>query len=457
MPFYTRALTPADYGLLNTLTTFILFFSVILGMGIDTANGFYFFRAKNKEEKGQILFTTFVLRLLTVIPSIILSFFSKDISQLLFGSTDYTWLVFIGLMTMPVSLLFSEQSHIYRFYREPWKYNLLTIVKSLTGIGFGITLVVILKFGVLGALLSSLFSSSIVVLFSFFYYTRKKYNYSFCWDYAKKLIKFGSPLIWAGIAQWIYVSSDRFFLLYYRNFTEIGHYSIGTTFAQPISLINMAVQMSFNVLFMSIYVKEKKDRMESKQFISNIFKLYLICTVVISVLLSIFSTTIVNFVTTPAYVMGSLAIPFLTFSFIFAQGQQIISKGIYLSKKTWHYAWLVSVAAALNIGLNFIFIPKWGFVGAGFSTVISYFAYFIGSYFVSQRYYKVNYRLIPIFIYILITFALALFVPFAELKFNIKVSLLQKLSILMITLFLPFIFGILKIDNLKSIVMNLRN
>jgi len=451
LPFYTRALSPADYGILDTLATLTFFISAIIGIGIDSASGFYFFEVKTEKEKGQVLFTTFVLRCLTAIPSLILSLFSKSISIALFGTANYTWLVFISCISIPVSFLLSEQSHIYRYYREPWKYNLITLIKSLAGMGLGVTLVVILKQGVYGALLASLISSLIVVLFSFFYYSRKKYSYSFSWYYAKKMLAFGYPLIWAGVAQWVYVSSDRFFLLHYRNLTEIGYYSIGTTFAQPIGLINMAVQMSFGVLFLSLYNQEDSNKIQSKRFSADIFKLYMTGTVIIAVFMSIFSVDLINLVTTPAYILGSLAIPLMTFSFIMAQGQQIVAIGIYVNKKTWHYGWLVSVAAILNIGLNFVFVPKWGFVGAGFTTVISYFAYFIGCYFVSQRYFKVNFNLGRILIYVGVAFLIALLVPFAELKANLHVDIVYKLLLMALTIILPFFFGLISWGSLSLI------
>jgi len=85
LPFYTRALSPADYGILDSLATFTFFISAIIGVGIDSASGFYFFEVKTEKEKGQVLFTTFILRLLTAVPSLILSFFSKNISIALFG------------------------------------------------------------------------------------------------------------------------------------------------------------------------------------------------------------------------------------------------------------------------------------------------------------------------------------------------------------------------------------
>jgi len=452
LPFYTRALNPAEFGLLDTLGTFAFFVAAIIGVGIDSASGFYFFEFKTEKEKGELLFTTFILRLLTLIPSLILCLFSKDISIFLFDTPSYTWLVFISCITIPVDFMLSEQSHIYRYFKKPWKYNLITILKSFISVGLGITLVVILKIGVLGALLATLFSSLAVVIYSFFYFTRKKYTYSFNWDYAKKMIAFGYPLIWAAVAQWVYVASDRFFLLYYKDLTEIGYYSIGSTFSQPIGLINMAVQMTFGVLFLEMYNSEQTLKTKSAKFSSDIFKLYMIVAVIISVFLSIFSTNMINFITTPAYILGSLAVPLLTFSIIFAQGQQIVSMGISISKKTWHYSWLVTVAALLNIGLNFYFVPKWGFVGAGFTTVVSYLTYFLGCYFVSQKYFEVNFNLKRILIYVLIALIIAFLIPFAELRNSIHINIFYKILILGFIVVLPLFLGLID----KSKIMDIK-
>ncbi|MBS4034548.1 MAG: polysaccharide biosynthesis C-terminal domain-containing protein [Ignavibacterium sp.] len=443
LPFYTRALSPADYGLLDTLATFSFFISAIIGVGIDSASGYYFFEVKDEEKKGKILYTTFILRLLTTVPSLVLSIFSQEISVFLFDTTNYTWLVFISCITIPVSFMLSEQSTIYRLFRQPWKFNLITILKSVGSIGLGITLVVVLRWGVLGAMLAALISSLVVIIFSFFYFTKYKYNYSFSWEYAKKMLIFGYPLIWAGVAQWVYVSSDRFFLLSYRNLTEIGYYSMGSIFSQPINLLNAAIQTSFGVLFWDMYHKEQEPKTNSKKFSSDAFKIYVVTATIISVFLSIFSTNLINFITTPAYIMGSLAVPLLTFSVVFAQGQQIVSPGITISKKTWHYSWLVSVAAIINIGLNFYFVPRWGFVGAGFTTVISYFAYFIGCYFISQRYLKVNFNLIRILIFVFFAFTIAFLVPYSELKTTINIAIFYKILLLGLTFLLPFLLGLI--------------
>ena len=95
LPLYTRALSPADFGILDTLGTLLFFISAFFNLGLDSASSFYFFQPSDEKERGEILFTTFILRLAVIVPSVILSFFSRGISVLLFKTTNYTSVVLI--------------------------------------------------------------------------------------------------------------------------------------------------------------------------------------------------------------------------------------------------------------------------------------------------------------------------------------------------------------------------
>jgi O-antigen/teichoic acid export membrane protein len=420
-------------------------------MGLDTASGFYFFKGKDDKEKGEIIFTVFVLRLVSAIPALILSFFSGQISKALFGTEQYTAVVFFSCMFLPISLLVSEQSHLYRFYRAPWKYNIVTIIQSLASIGAGISLVVILKYGVVGAQMASVISSSAVVVFSFFNFARKKYTYRFSFVWAKKMLKYGFPLVWAGIASWFFISSDRFFLLHYQNLKEMGYYSIGATFSQPILLINMAVQMSYSVLFFSQYNKEVDPaKQSSRKIIKDIFSLFLIVTIIVSAFLSIFGIELINTITTKDYTYGALAIPLLTFSAIFDQGFQITSLGIHLTEKTWYFTIIIVITALFNVVANFIFIPSFSFVGAGLATLLSYILYWALAYNLSQKFFRVNHELMKLFTYIFIAFSISCLIPFLQIYSNIHFNLLVKSGLLITLSLLPFALKIVTIREVKN-------
>lgn len=433
----------------------MMFGAAFLNIGLDSAAGFYFFKAtESEEQKGKVLFTLFTIRLFTFIPSLLPAFFSREISSALFGTESYSLIICITLLLIPINLLMSEQSHVYRYYRKPWQYNVITITKSLTNIAFGITLVVVLSYGVLGAMTARLLSSLIVVVGSFFLFTRKKYTYQFSWYWAKRMLSFGFPLIWAGIATWVFNSSDRFFLLHYSNLTEIGWYSIGNTFSQPILLINMAVQMSFGVLFFKTFNEETDEKKpHSRKMAIDSFKLYLVVSISIALFLSVFSIELLKIITTTDYIRGALAVPFMTFSFIAMQAYQTMGPGISLAEKTYHYTWITLLTALVNIGLNFLFIPRYGFVGAAIATLISYLCYWLVKFAISQKYFPIKYKILGITIYYISGFFISCSVPFLNQLLHVHIAFYIKVLLFVSGLLLPILLGLVNGNDLKKMMI----
>jgi len=62
--------------------------------------------------------------------------------------------------------------------------------------------------------------------------------------------------------------------------------------------------------------------------------------------------------------------------------------GLIIHEKTILIAKIITISAVLNILLNFLFIPSYGFLGAGFSTMIAYFVAFLISNKISSKYLK---------------------------------------------------------------------
>lgn len=442
LPLYTRALSPAEFGIIDSLGALLFFMSVFFTLGLDSSTSYFYFKEQNEEGRGKILFTAFVLRLLAVIPATILSFFSHPISKFMFGSEQYAGAVLITFLLIPANIIMSEQELIYRFNRKAWNYNLITISKSLCNIAGGILLVVQLKWSVLGAQLASLFSTIAVIFFSFITYTRFCYTYKFDKFTAKKLIRYGFPLVWASLGVWVYSVSDRFFLIHYKSLDDIGFYSIGSTFSQPIGLINMAVQMSFGVLFYEVYHSEPSEsKTKSKQLMKQILYLYISVATVLALALCVFSYEILEVVATTSYIKGIVVIPILTCSLIFAQMIEIVPAGISLSEKTWHFTWIIFIAAAVNAGLNFIFIPALGFMGAAITTLIANLVYFVLVDNVSSRYFDAEFSRLKIFIFMGVFLLFSLAFPLSEIYWSYTFNPVFKFFLLFLFIPMPFIFG----------------
>ena len=291
LPLYTRALLPTQYGILDTLAVMTFLLSSIFGLGISGATNRYFFIAEGEEEKRKLLYTSAIIRSFSYsVPLLILVIFSSKISLILFDSDKYS----LVLIATGFLLFFSSQqevqSQIFRIYRESLKYNLVVIIKAIIYPVFGILLVVLLKWGVLGATIASVITSGITLVFSYFYFIRKQYIRQFSLKWAKVMLKFGFPLIFFSILSWVNSASDRIFLLHFKNLEQIGLYSIGNTFSQPVTLINSALLMSAPVLIYSLYGEEKiEEKPKTKLFLTKIWYTYLAVAVSAASFVSIFS------------------------------------------------------------------------------------------------------------------------------------------------------------------------
>jgi O-antigen/teichoic acid export membrane protein len=460
LPFYTRALSPNEYGVFDTIATFTFFIGIIIALGLDGATGRYFFIAYNEKEKSKVLYTSIVIRIISnVLPVILLIPFSGRISTLLFGNTVYKWVLVIALISIPVQNISQLQEILFRYYRVPWKYVIVSIVRAIVNPSLGILLVIILQWGVFGATLASLISSTIVLIFAYLYYTRKKYVAVFSWYWAKKMLRFGYPLIFTGILLWVNNVSDRFFLLHYSTLDQIGLYSIGNTFSQPILLINMALTMSSTILVMSLYNEEQNNtnKPRTKAFLTKIWYTYLAISGSIAVMISVFSYEIVKIVTTPEYIGGILALPFLLFSQILYQSAQLTGVGMTLEEKSKPYIWIMLAAAGTNVLLNFYFIPKYGFVGAAITTILSNIVYFIYAYFWSQRVFYIKRSFSKPMFYFITALGISVFIPYAQFKYDMSISFWQKIAFLLSACVLPIVFKLISIDSIKAMVVTLKN
>ncbi|MCF8296000.1 MAG: flippase [Saprospiraceae bacterium] len=444
IPLYTRILTPADYGVVNTMSTFTFLVSVVSSLGIFAALNRYFFLAESEEDKGKVIGTGIILNLFSNgIIALIMLLFAGPISRLLFQTMDYASIVQVCAFIVLVNPLSEKIEIVYRFYRKTRKYLLVTVTKAVITPLITVLYVVIMLKGPWGVKMAALLSTLIVMCFAYFLFPVTKIKWQFSRAWAARMINFGLPLVWTGLAMWIYSVSDRFFLLHYKGLTEVGLYSIGNTFAQPLLIINSAISMSASVIMLGIYEKETdQQKPESKAFTTKIWYYYLIVAVGLALFISIFSTDIFRLLTRPAYYLGALATPLLLFGLILDRSYHLTGQGMNLLEKTKHYAWIGSIAALTNIGLNFFFIPRFGFVGAAITTVISNFTYFIIAYHTSQRFFPVKRKLNLVMVYLITALAISMVCPYSSLLLNYDFSFIKKLGLLLVGLNLPFMMGL---------------
>jgi O-antigen/teichoic acid export membrane protein len=244
-------------------------------------------------------------------------------------------------------------------------------------------LITVFDKGIEGYFYGSLLGSSFAAIFGWFiirdYINFKKMHYS----YWPKLIKFGFPLVPVGMAFYALNLGDRWFVKYLTNDFDLGLFAVGA----KVSLIVTVCMETLRKAWWP-HILESLDQEDGKSVIQFLTKLLMTFGVSFLILFIWLSPQIITFLTTPLYYNSWPITCTLGFASFFNSLFLIASIGMWKEKKTYLNIYILLFSFAIGCLLNFIFIPKYGILGAAFTTLTTCFIWIFITYNVSEKFYK---------------------------------------------------------------------
>ena len=189
-----------------------------------------------------------------------------------------------------------------------------------------------------------------------------------------KSIKFGWPIAIIGVLSWLINESDRFFILYYHDTSEVGIYAAayGLISAPFIMGSGAVAQFSFPFIF--------RDSVKSKNIISLVNKILLVNTLIVfvGILLVFFFKDIIAYIGLSEVYRNEALELFLwiAIGYGFFAMSTSFDLAAYGEKRTKDMLMSYLVASSINVILNFILIPNYASKGAVIATMISLISYF---------------------------------------------------------------------------------
>ncbi len=438
VPIYTRIFSPEEYGVIDLVVTVMSFLTLFLYMGLDSATGRYY--ADSENDRDRRLTASTALSYLTgfaFVVVIVAILFSKQLSQLIFKNPAYDQILIVAVITIPFSLISSYCQILFRWRFEATRFAITAIASLLFQTGLSIYLVVFLRVGIIGIYLAGLVNA---VLFSCInlWLTRSSFAPLFSTSRLKELLSFGLPLIPLSLGYYIMTYSNRYFLINFLGLREVGLYGIGYRLASLIYLLVLGFQFAWGPFVYSNY----KDK-DARRMFANIYD-YVSTILCFGILfLSLFAKEILMIFTTQAYVEAYKVVPFLAASIVAYTFGGYFTIGIGIAKKNVHRAWGGTVAALMNLGLNYVLIPPLGMIGAAIATTISFLVLGVILMRISQGYYRIEYRFkanfIMYFVAALVILVTYSFLP-SGLSFN---SIGSKLVLMTGFLMVPFLLKLI--------------
>ena len=385
IPVITRLFPPADYGNYVLVIATVSVLTTVVGWLSMSIIRFY--PACERDGRLPELYGT-VIKWLLISVITLAAIFSGVIFAARAKLGNQLWyLMLIGTLVFVLNATFQTLQHFLRAKRRVGWYSSFSIWQSVARLGIGIALVITFGFGIDGLLWGAVLSLAIVIPFLWRSAIGKiPWKKDSSVELAKEMAKYGFPLVVGNLAAWILSLSDRYILEFFRGAHEVGIYSASYAISEKsILLLSSLFMLASGPIGMNIW--EKEGEKKSQEFVSKLTRYYLLICLPAVVGLSVLARPVIDVLTAPEYYQGFRIVPLVALGGFFLGLQQRFQAGLVFHKKTNLIMISIITSGLLNLGLNFLLVPRYGYMAAAVTTVISYAFLLVAMIIVSRRYF----------------------------------------------------------------------
>lgn len=419
---YTGILPTGDYGEVSIVLSWMVFFNVILSYGMETA----FFRFYNSETNKQNVIATATISIFW--SSIIFLFvalpFRSTLALWINVDTQYiTYSIWILVLDALVIVPFSK----LRANKKPLWYAFIKIGNVVVNLLLNLFFLLLLpkiaeanpnsfianlyieNYEIGYIFIANLAASllTLVVLSSNYFSLTQKFD-PILW---KKMIRYGLPILVAGIAFAVNEHFDKILLGYWLPATiaksAVGAYAACYKLGLFMVLFATAFRLGIEPFFFSHAHNEN-----APQTYATITKYFVIFGSLILLSVIVFADILKEILLdNKSYWEAMKVVPLIILANFFLGIYHNLSVWYKLTDKTKMGAYISIIGAIVTLVLNYLLIPKFSYYGSAVATISAYGSMMFISYIIGNKYYPIPYDMQKIGGY------LALSVGFSAISF----------------------------------------
>ena len=369
-PVFTRLLNTEEYGQFGVFNSWhgivTILVSLNLYAGVYTQGLIKFDKDRNVFSSSLQGLTTSLIIVWTIIYMVFRSYWNSILSL-----TTVQMLAMLVLIWTTASFGFwaAEQRVTYSYKT----LVVVTLVVSLAKPVLGIILVLNsqdkVTARILGLMIVELIGYSWMNIIQM--YRGKKFFSKKYWLYA---LGFNLPLVPHYLSQVVLSGADRIMIKSLIGSSEAGIYNLAYSVSLIMTLFNTALMQTISP-WMYKKIKDKKERE-----IAPIAYSTLLLIAAVNLLLILLAPEAISIFAPKSYHDAIWVIPPVAMSVFFMYCYDLFAKFAFYYERT-KFIMIASVAGAgLNILLNSIFIKQFGYVAAGYTTLVCYIIYSLVHY-----------------------------------------------------------------------------
>lgn len=374
-PIFTRLLSTAEYGQFSVFNSWMGIIAAFVTLNLSA--GVYSQGLVKFEDQRNVFSSSLQgLTLILVAAWTVVYLIFRDFWNGIFTLTT---------VQMLAMLVIIWGAAVFNFWsveqRVDFKYRhvvLITIIVAIVRPGLGIVLVMHARDKVTARILGMAVVDFVAYIGLFVIQMRRGrtfYSVRF-WKYA---LLFNLPLIPHYLSMTVLNSADRIMISKMVGAAEAGVYNLAYSISQIMTIFNTAL---FQTIEPWIY---KKIKARDLSEIKGIAYSTLILIAAVNLLLMAFAPEVVAIFAPPSYYGAIYVIPPITMSVFFMYAYTFFATFEFYFEKTAYVTLATTTGAGLNVLLNWTFIPKFGYLAAGYTTLACYMIFAVFHYIFSTR------------------------------------------------------------------------
>lgn len=358
-------MTPAEYGNFGTFYSWLniitVFVTLQLYLGVYT-QGLVKFEADQKVFSSSLQgLTLFMILVWLAVYLIDYPFWNN-----LFSLTTVQMLcMFVMIWTAAVFQFWaSEQRVSYKYRNLVIVSTIISVLKPVVGIVF-----VLLANDKVTARVLSIALVELIGYFGLFLCQMKRGKKFYSKRYWKYALRINLPLVPHYLSSIVLNSSDRIMIKNMVGPDVAGIYSLAYAVSQIMILFNTALSQTISP-WMYKHIKNR-----TVTHIAPIMYLTMYGIAGVNLLLILVAPDIVSIFAPPSYHEAIWVIPPVALSVVMMYSYDFFARFEFYYEKTKFVMFASVMGAFLNVVLNYIFIQKYGYMAAGYTTLVCYSVY----------------------------------------------------------------------------------
>jgi len=387
-PIYTKHLSISEYGILGILEVSTQILVAIFGCALYSGFFRYYYDKEFSRKQKSMFFTLLLFLLFSVLIMFIIFIpISSSLSNLLFDSPEYSYLLTLMIISSGIQIINNIPSTLIRLLEKPVLFSTANIIRLI------ITLILTIYFIVpLGRGLEGIYEAQIIGQISYFIFlmrfTLRNIEFKFNKKGLRTILIFSLPLALSAVSVVAITIIDRYALKFLTELKDVGLYSAAYKISNVIAFIISASQLAITPI-----IYKKINDPDNKRFYSKIMTYSTYVVIIMVCGLSVFGKEVVKVLAQHIdYWDAFKLIPILSFSILFGMLRYTATTGLNIAKRTQVLAIITTTTVILNLLLNILLIPYFRATGAAIASLVTQVLYFISVYYFSQKYYYIPYE-----------------------------------------------------------------